>query len=639
MSPHEGNPQTSPKRERGTPRATLHSKQRSAQEKRPSSHWEAVKLELRSWCPSRALGARVRVAAAVLLLGVVAAVYPGCSDPPQPPPMKGESGAGQGSEILSGALAILESLERYNIEQIELFACPQCNTPYPRKPALVGKPFQCQRCGTVFTVPELDRSMPTQTIFPFNVPQTLSTLVDRLNQWVGRESTHVAWQADPMLQELPAEFRSQVSKLNAPRFQHSGNWPAEAQDDGWALLEVMWLRDAAHSASGETVDPLARAGNLFDWTVRQVQLEDATKPVSEDAELKWSELPLRPWQILLLGRGLAVHRAWVFCLLARQEGIPVVLLQPEKLDYPLAAAVTDEGLFLFDPQLGLPLPGPDGKGIATLAQAAEDSAVLRQLDLEGHPYPLTVDDLKDVTALIEASPVYLSQRMAQLGANYVGQRPVLAIAPSNIAQRVKKLGVAKAKLWEFPYQTFAQLSNLDPGARGRFDRLLLPFTSGPRGSSLALLFNGRSLHIRGVAEGERNAYQFYSEVRPPDKMISDAPLAGPDRRLLQITKAHATYWLGLLTAAQGDYRASIDHLDKRTLHDPDAAMWANGARLNLALAWQARAAAEPAEAKDYFSRAIDVLEQYASEPLAKNPNAHGNLLRAKWMRAQRDAVE
>ena len=51
--------------------------------------------------------------------------------------------------------------------------------------------------------------------------------------------------------------------------------------------------------------------------------------------------------------------------------------------YWLAALFANGQLYLFDTQLGLAIPGPDGKGVATLAQSLKDDALLRKMDLEG----------------------------------------------------------------------------------------------------------------------------------------------------------------------------------------------------------------------------------------------------------------
>src|SRR3990172_9778340 len=107
-------------------------------------------------------------------------------------------------------------------------------------------------------------------------------------------------------------------------------------------------------------------------------------------------MPYRPWELLLYGHGTAEQRAWVFALSCRQQGLDVVMLElPEagKPKFWLPALLSDGKLYLYDTRLGLPIPGRDGQGVATLADLQADPALLRQLDLEDSAYPVTADEL------------------------------------------------------------------------------------------------------------------------------------------------------------------------------------------------------------------------------------------------------
>ena len=67
--------------------------------------------------------------------------------------------------------------------------------------------------------------------------------------------------------------------------------------------------------------------------------------------------------------------AWVFMLLARQAGLDVVLLAVPPIAKSgsnrrpwVAALFSSDDFYLFDFTYGLPIPGPNGEGIATLRQ-------------------------------------------------------------------------------------------------------------------------------------------------------------------------------------------------------------------------------------------------------------------------------
>src|SRR5262249_60746163 len=71
-------------------------------------------------------------------------------------------------------------------------------------------------------------------------------------------------------------------------------------------------------------------------------------------------------------------------------------------------------LSLFDPRLGLPLPGPDGKGVATLAAVRKDPALLAQLSTGEHRYDVTAEQAQAAEARVAFPLSALSPRMRHL---------------------------------------------------------------------------------------------------------------------------------------------------------------------------------------------------------------------------------
>ncbi len=154
------------------------------------------------------------------------------------------------------------------------------------------------------------------------------------------------------------------------------------------MQEAVWLRDISRRAQGESFNDVARATAIFDWVVRNIQL---------DADS--AAMPYRPWESLVYGHGTAEQRAWVFALMARQMGLDVVVLEVPadagsaaatgKSKFWLPALLSDGKLYLYDTRLGLPIPGKDGKGVATLAELQADPTLLRELDVADSAYPVT----------------------------------------------------------------------------------------------------------------------------------------------------------------------------------------------------------------------------------------------------------
>jgi hypothetical protein len=66
----------------------------------------------------------------------------------------------------------------------------------------------------------------------------------------------------------------------------------------------------------------------------------------------------------------------------------------------VAVGAEPDALYLFDPRLGLPIPGPGGKGVATLAQARSDPSVLGQLRVDKVAYDVTPEQVKAATIAV-----------------------------------------------------------------------------------------------------------------------------------------------------------------------------------------------------------------------------------------------
>lgn len=516
----------------------------------------------------------------------------------------------------------------------------------------------------------------------FDQQPALEQVVDRLNQWQRAQTVEVQWKADPLIDTLPKDLQSGawLERLSDPLF--------DRELDGNFLKECIWLRDVSNSARGDKLDDLAEAEHLFDWTVRNIQLIADVKPKPGDKQppLFFRHLPA---EVLLYGRGTAMQRAWVFILLARQQGLDVVMLGVKDPDHaersrPWVPALLHKGnLYLFDTSLGLPLPGPGGKGIATLAEAAEDPKVLEQLDLDAsHHYPVKAAEAKEVSAFIEASPGYLSRRMKVLESQLAGnERMVLSVEPNQIAERLKGLAhLAKnIRLWTMPQGTYAlrdgQDQNPRPGFVAAKAEEFAPFAvpgyfggTGQHAGAQQLLLDelmnegenkvasranhptrqlrkiifplwaGRLLHFRGECDGETGAKHFYILARPGEDQMADhvrelvqtyeeennrpAPVQKYIAAVFR-RKQDATYWLGLISYDEKEYTAAEDYFERLTLKVWPIGPWTDGARYNLARTYEAD------------GRAADAIKIYEADD---SPQRFGNHLRARRLKAASPAA-
>ncbi|HEY4760171.1 MAG TPA: hypothetical protein VIH42_06295, partial [Thermoguttaceae bacterium] len=301
--------------------------------------------------------------------------------------------------------------------------------------------------------------------------------------------------------------------------------------DGYFLQEAVYLRDVALWARGDVLDDLSRAKNLFNWTIRNIQLE-------EDAQ---DRIPLFPWETLLFGRGTPAERSWLFILLARQEGLDAVLLalaDPAE-NTPIARGIRplqpwcvgvliDKNVYLFDPILGMPIPAKNGiqhdaQGRldiqpATLAEVIADESLLRRLDLDSsNAYPFKSEDLQNVVVLVEASPSSLSYRMELTQSRLAGkQKMVLTTSAAGQAERWKSLPhISRAQLWLTPYKTLERREHLTPDEICGILAEFLRFYALPD----APLSQGRLLHLKGQLAGQQGATGFYQASRPADQEL------------------------------------------------------------------------------------------------------------------------
>jgi hypothetical protein len=450
----------------------------------------------------------------------------------------------------------------------------------------------------------------------FDPSEALPQVVNRLNQWIGTRKPIAGWHVDPLVSQLDPRFKKLPPMANLAQLRFE-------REDGLGLQEAVWLRESARSIVGSETDDLTRARRLFDWTVRNIEL------TPDDSESKAPAWPHRPWETMLFGQGQAVDRAWLFMLLARQQGLDVVLLAADSKearagDLPrqwLPALLLDKAFYLFDPEWGLPIPGPDGHGVATLEQAVNDPHIFERLAADSkHPYRLRGDGLKRVVVLVEGSPYYLSERMELLELHLAGaDRIVLSLDASGlVARAASNPRVAAGRLWNLPYRRLAEKFDASPQQVEQGNRQVSVFRMPTRN-----LWKARVLHLMGRYTGQRGAIHFYQLCRPANEDIEAALAAGKvDKQIVALArqaKEDASYWLGLLAYERGLYETAVDYFRVRTLKAYPNGPWVEGAHYNLARSYED------------LGNAADAIAQYDATQGAQRA---GNLVRAGRLKAE-----
>jgi tetratricopeptide (TPR) repeat protein len=513
-----------------------------------------------------------------------------------------------------------------------------------------------------------------------------------LNQWISSALSAAAeWKPDRMLDGLPRAYRNAPGLERLDKLQFSlddVDYLRQFQwlDDISYLQQNLWLHDIVQRARREQpaarlrpwlkeietsvglpeAEQLATAERLLDWTTRNLQL-DALPPMPKGPEATAGStetvLPsLRgevgpgyahlPVETLIYGHGDAQQRARIFILLCRQAGIDAVMLGfPEERSTArrgwLPAALIGGKLYLFDTALGLPIPGPDGKGIATLGEVQKDPSVLRQLDLRGvGAYPAIDKDFKDgVWALIDAEPAALSRRMQLLQAAMpTATKLALSVQPSALEPKLRRANVAGVALWSVPLDAVwyrighQQQAATNPAVANELRRLAFLF------SPMRPLIKGRNLHLQGRYQNEEQklgARSLYLQCRQPNTQIEKLVTSEAFRKAIGLEqnlpadrgqreaaiksiseiayeeKFYATFWLGLTYFDVGKYDTAIEWLS-RVVEVAPPSPWTPAARYNLGRCYEEMGKS-------------DLARQWLQADDTGSPQRYGDLLRAKWL--------
>ena len=211
--------------------------------------------------------------------------------------------------------------------------------------------------------------------------------------------------------------------------------------------------------------------------------------------------PLTPFDCLLNGQGSPSDRAWVLAEAVRQLRIDSVVLTTDGEDsLPLLAVLIEQDTYLFDSLTGWPVPAAgesQRKTIyrvpAKLKDALADDSILRQLDIEGRPYPWTAEKLKAARVGLVGTSCTWAPRMAELQYQWpTNQMCVIydGLGPSTtidkgLSERVSihmaPLGYPadRVRVWEYPEQQAARYDAMGAESAPHMVQLV-DVMSGPR---------------------------------------------------------------------------------------------------------------------------------------------------------------
>jgi tetratricopeptide (TPR) repeat protein len=501
-----------------------------------------------------------------------------------------------------------------------------------------------------------------------------------LNRWIENATDDVTWREDPMIADLPENLRSIPPMETLDKREFTADEVRYLQQASWARSISQWLiqqddpspiddwLQELEQAKGEPhAYDVKVAAKLFDWTVRNVQL-DALRPEPQsdagqdsDGQSSPAMSPLLaatpgpgytsfPWQTLLFGSGDAWQRSRAFILLCRQQQIDVVMLALDGEDAMpkpwLPAVLVDDQMYLFDPALGLPLPGQGGVGIATLEQVLADNRLLGDLSIgSDYPYEPAELDLDRLVALIDASHEALSYRMKAFTKKVGEGEPLfLSVDATQLAERVRRESkISNVQLWQVPFQTWIYRKALARRAEVDFEIGRQVMFEDWLCNEQHPIIQGRVQYFRGNFEktdDHPGAKSNFIQAIVPESVIAKIETSPEVQQELGIyrqrendqqwqvalqvyrasisgVKQTATYWLGITHYDTGRYETAVPWFKKRTLEAGDNNSWKSGARYNLSRTYEALGDLEQA-------RQLLLLDE--------SPQKHGNLLRARQLR-------
>ncbi len=314
----------------------------------------------------------------------------------------------------------------------------------------------------------------------------LRDFINQVNSWAIAQPETASWKRSSLLDNLPTELLSSDFGKRLDRIEF-GDLESEylaqsklMKDVGrWVLerpyrdsLFAPWLTEKMAMLPDVEAIRLEQAMKLFDWTVRTVAMEGSSKdiealirdpiPPLSDVGIGYRALP---WQTMIFGRGDALQRSRVFTQLLFQQNIAAVILampdssngnsEKDLLLWCIGVPIANE-IYLFEMRFGLPLPLGDQAKVATLRDARSNPATLRRAKLPGRfDYPVDVEDLQHVVALLDVEPFAMSRGMKALEDRLAGEtRMKLAIDTDDIVARIRASDPdLNTRLWHLPWMS------------------------------------------------------------------------------------------------------------------------------------------------------------------------------------------
>ena len=349
-------------------------------------------------------------------------------------------------------------------------------------------------------------------------------MIDDLNSWSRSLAESDTWTADPMVKTLPDSFRKIPGALNIESLNFRAEDAEFLQQAVWAnavaarvtqgpargvfqymvgaachkldkqkIVSIRSSNDPLFEAlkqlhpelENDQLETMNRALLLFDWVVRNIQLDEmpveyageaATQIAKEFVDVPTGDAATdgvdgpgygkSPGKVLVTGKGDTWQKSNLFVLMCRQLGIDAVLLNvldrndDSKVVPWVVGVIIGQQIYLFDLEMGIPLPAKDYRRIATYKEVVADRSILTQLryklseSTDADPdYRIKPEQLDKVVVWLHASCETMSQRMQMLEPKLTGDFKItIAFQPSKLKEQLSKWKFERIELSPHPFQ-------------------------------------------------------------------------------------------------------------------------------------------------------------------------------------------
>jgi len=369
-------------------------------------------------------------------------------------------------------------------------------------------------------------------------------------------------------------------------------------EDGLHIRAAFLAKVIADRVGGQSEQELDRVCRTFEWVCRNVVL------VSDDEPLP----PVTVYELLMLGRGRSADRAWIFGEVLKQNRIDAVAIRAKEGSNALLVGVLLDGqLYLFDPQLGIPIPRGDDpvtmeiRRPATLREVREHPDWLKSLSTRSdQPYEPTAEQLADPQIDAMTSVFGWSPRMWKLeqmlpgeslcvlyeAPDQLGDAPSIfaRIAATEMGWESDKIGV-----WPYPLQRHIQFARIQGDANARnmlrasFATFSVPLAlkQNEKGDKQQLMetmgqLKTRTMQLQGRYSDAIAHYvtsRQLATTQPPD------PSLGP---IYQRASEDAFYWSCVCKYESGEYDSAVTSLTDYLKRYRRGGNWTGPASLLLA---------------------------------------------------------